>query len=97
MKTYFTSGLAIRQRNIVYRSFNHFLILSIQNLNSLHDYLHSGPCPSVSTVQFEPAPVIRNPDTNISTGTMNINPNIIRKSKCSRVSKRKVHFTKRSV
>ena len=26
MKTYFTSGLAIRQRNIVYRSFNHFLI-----------------------------------------------------------------------
>lgn len=24
-------------------------------------------------------------------------PNIIRKSKCSRVSKRKVHFTKRSV
>ena len=43
MKTYFTSGLAIRQRNIVYRSFNHFLILSIQNLNSLHDYLHSGP------------------------------------------------------
>lgn len=74
MKTYFTSGLAIRQRNIVYRSFNHFLILSIQNLNSLHDYLHSGPCPSVSTVQFESAPVIRNPDTNISTGTMNINP-----------------------
>lgn len=74
METYFTSGLAIRQSDVAYSSFNHILVFGIQYLNSLHNHLHASTCPPVSTIQFETTAIIGNLDANISTGTININP-----------------------
>lgn len=70
----FASGFATFEQNIVYRNINSFLILAVQYLDGLHNYLHPRAGAPVAAIGSITAAIVRDADADTVAVAADRNP-----------------------